>query len=139
MKVCTKCLTQKEDDEFYKHKRYVDGIKSWCKKCESSARSIRRISNPEAFRRIELKRLYGITIEQYNKMFSEQGGCCAICNRHQAELNKILFVDHDHKSNEVRGLLCQQCNHALGLFRDSQEIINSAINYLNKSKIRLVI
>ena len=63
-----------------------------------------------------LKYEYGITLDDYNKMFNEQEGKCAICQRHQNELKKILYVDHDHKTGEVRGLLCKNCNVALGFY-----------------------
>lgn len=75
---------------------------------------------------------YGITEEDYNKMFEEQDGCCAICKRHQSEFTKSLFIDHCHKTNKVRGLLCHNCNIGLGSFKDNIELMKNGINYLNK-------
>ena len=66
-------------------------------------------------RKYQLKR-YNITLDQYNEMFNKQEGKCAICQKHQNELKKILYVDHDHKTGEVRGLLCKNCNVALGFY-----------------------
>lgn len=76
-------------------------------------------------------RLYGITNDDYNTMFQEQGGKCKICNRHQMEFNISLAIDHDHQTGKVRGLLCGKCNAALGLFDDNITRLKSAIEYLN--------
>jgi hypothetical protein len=81
-----------------------------------------------------LKCSYGITLDDYNKMFIEQNGCCKICNKHQSELKQILAVDHCHITNKVRGLLCGNCNRGLGLFKDNTLILNEAIKYINKNK-----
>lgn len=78
----------------------------------------------------QLKYLYGISIEKYNEMFAEQKGCCSICGKHQSILKKRLGVDHCHKTGIIRGLLCLNCNHALGKFEDDPKIINGALNYL---------
>jgi len=71
-------------------------------------------------------------LNNFDKLFSEQNGCCAICNKHQSELKKSLEVDHDHKTGEVRGLLCDIHNKALGLFQDSIELMENAKKYLIK-------
>ena len=91
----------------------------------------RKELNPEAQRRAELKRLYGITFEQYVQMFSDQGEVCAICKQ-QCQTKKSLSVDHDHETGRVRGLLCNRCNRALGMFRDDAALIFRAAQYLNK-------
>lgn len=81
---------------------------------------------------VNLQREYGITLGDYNNKFMEQQGCCAICNKHQSEFKKPLFVDHDHDTGKVRGLLCNKCNWAIGLLDDSIKRLESAINYLEK-------
>lgn len=73
---------------------------------------------------------YGITLEDYNELFTLQNGCCAICKRHQSEFVKKLHVDHCHKTNVIRGLLCHNCNLALGRFRDDPEVLQAALEYL---------
>ena len=73
-----------------------------------------------------------LTDDQYNKLFRKQNGNCAICNTHQSKLNKRLFVDHNHETGLVRGLLCGKCNTLLGFANDSQEILEQAKIYLNK-------
>lgn len=81
-------------------------------------------------RKYSLKRLYGITPEDYNKMFEEQEGCCAICGSHQSEQKRPLCVDHCHETKVVRGLLCDSCNMGLGKFFDSPLLLENAIKYL---------
>jgi hypothetical protein len=75
---------------------------------------------------------HNITLEDYNKMFEKQNGCCAICNKHQIEFNKKLSVDHCHKTMIIRGLLCNHCNIALGYFKDNTDYLKNAIDYLSK-------
>jgi hypothetical protein len=64
-------------------------------------------------------------------MFLEQEGCCMICKIHQSQCKQNLHVDHDHETGQVRGLLCQKCNHALGLFKDNPQIIQAALEYVS--------
>lgn len=78
----------------------------------------------------QLKRNYGITIEDFNKMFDEQLGHCAICGKHQTELGQSLCVDHNHDTGKVRGLLCINCNAGLGNFKDDSELVFRALEYL---------
>jgi hypothetical protein len=89
----------------------------------------------ERTRRATYMRKYGITVEQYDEMLALQGDRCAICRISSAEHVKtrqqILAVDHDHKTGKVRGLLCTQCNTALGLFRDNSAFLIGAIYHLN--------
>jgi len=70
---------------------------------------------------------YGITPEQYNELFEKQKGLCAICGKEQ---EARLHVDHCHNTKVVRGLLCGNCNRALGLMKDNIEFLLKAVNYL---------
>jgi hypothetical protein len=72
--------------------------------------------NPLKRKNAILKNVYGITLDDYNKMFEKQKGKCAICSKHQNELIRKLSVDHCHRTNKVRGLLCKNCNVALGYY-----------------------
>lgn len=84
-------------------------------------------------KRSVLKKKYGLTIKAFNELFQRQQGRCAICEKHQSELKKPLAVDHNHKTGEIRGLLCTKCNVTLGnLYADDGlELIHKVIKYLN--------
>jgi hypothetical protein len=82
----------------------------------------------DLMRKYLYKRDYNITIEEYNKIFEKQNGCCAICSRHQSEFKQRLCIDHDHKTGKIRGLLCHNCNRFLGYINDD---INNIIEYFN--------
>ena len=64
-------------------------------------------------------------------MLEHQNECCLICNKND---EKALCVDHCHKTGKVRGLLCNKCNKALGLFNDNIELIKVAASYLERFK-----
>lgn len=88
------------------------------------------INSREYHYNAEIMIKYKLLPEQYNKMFLEQQGCCKICGRHQDEIKKKLHVDHCHETGEIRGLLCHNCNHGLGNFKDNMEFLQKAIDYL---------
>lgn len=80
---------------------------------------------------LHMKRNYGMTFQKYDEMLSAQNGLCAICaspppDHHKKRLN----IDHCHSTGRVRGLLCDACNRALGLFKDSPDVLLKAISYL---------
>ena len=83
-----------------------------------------------------LKYKYGITEKQYDEMLEIQNFRCAICKSAHTKSSaaKKLVVDHCHTTNKVRGLLCSSCNKAIGLFEDSTEFLNQAIEYLRRNK-----
>jgi len=87
--------------------------------------------NPIKRKNSMLKYEYGITLDDYNKMFNEQEGKCAICQRHQNELTRTLCVDHDHKTNKVRALLCLTCNTDVSVVENRLEEMTK---YLNKHR-----
>jgi len=93
----------------------------------SEERKLKRINK-------QLMTLYGITLEDRQRMFEEQNGCCAICGTHQSNLEKGLYVDHDHETGVVRALLCFMCNIGLGGFKDDPELMKKGIGYVQKYK-----
>lgn len=130
-KKCTKCGKEKESWEFNLHKGKRDGLESQCREC----RKVRDVKDPGQY---QLQYKYGITKAHYDLMLKSQNGVCKICKRSETAMFKdkirLLAVDHCHKTNRIRGLLCQACNHALGGFNDNPEILKAAIKYLEKSK-----
>ena len=87
--------------------------------------------NFERRKNVILKNVYGITLDDYNRMFNTQEGKCAICKRHQNELTRTLCVDHDHKTNKVRALLCLTCNTDVSVVENRLEEMTK---YLNKHR-----
>jgi hypothetical protein len=103
----------------------------WMKKCHA-CRKTRQQGNIKSAR---MKKVYGLPRDQYDQMLAEQGGRCAICGAEPdptspARLAHALHVDHDHATNKIRGLLCYQCNLALGNFRDNETFLLAAVEYL---------
>jgi len=81
-----------------------------------------------------LKYRYGITLNVYDEMYKNQSGKCAICKVEGIKYSKKgLLVDHNHKTNEVRGLLCSSCNTGIGLLKDSIEVMTAGLEYLNNN------
>jgi hypothetical protein len=94
----------------------------------------RKARNPEGDRDLELKRDFGISMEEYKVMHSKQGGVCAICKEPEKVIYKgtlrSLSVDHCHQTGKVRGLLCTKCNRGLGLLQDSLDLLKKSVAYL---------
>lgn len=91
------------------------------------------INNSDKLRNSDLKKNYGITVDQYEKMFKDQNGLCAICFG-TSVVKRRLCVDHNHITGKVRGLLCDRCNFGLGHFNESEKLLLKAIDYINSTK-----
>jgi hypothetical protein len=95
-----------------------------------------RRKNPRAQYRARIKRLYGLTLAEYDALVAEQCGLCAICGQPPRWTTGMgtgepkLHVDHDHETGEVRSLLCQKCNRGIGCFGDDQRLLMRALWYL---------
>ena len=88
-------------------------------------------NNKERVKFNKIKRVYGITKEQYQNMLQQQNFCCAICSSSvETQRDKTLSVDHCHTTGKIRGLLCHFCNTGIGLFKDDQQNLMKAYNYL---------
>lgn len=96
-------------------------------------RSVWAKNNPDKIRNYVLKRRYGTTIEEYKKLLENQNHSCAICGMHEGEFKKSLHLDHCHKINKIRGLLCANCNTALGHFKEDVDLIYAILNGGNVS------
>lgn len=82
--------------------------------------------------------VYGLGPGDYDRLYQAQGGTCAICNRANGATRK-LSVDHNHATDEVRGLLCRPCNDMLGHARDDPNFFGRAMNYLVLPPARAVL
>lgn len=126
-KKCSKCNQTKKIEKFVKDKRCKNGRRGYCYDCDNLYWKNYYKKHPEYFNKrhtpktdknIWLKTNYGITLDDYNRMFKEQDGKCAICGKPQIELNHSLHVDHNHKTDRVRGLLCKYCNFRISVLED---------------------
>lgn len=149
-KICPNCQEILPISAFNKSNRR-DGCQTYCRACHNKMQrekynsdpmqkvkrqiraSRRKELDPLASRRKELKRMYGISLEQYAEMFKKQGEVCAIC-KNTCKTKKSLSVDHDHVTGKVRGLLCNKCNIALGALNDNVILFQRAIQYLNSQQ-----
>lgn len=129
-KHCNKCNTTKDVLLFSKDSKN-GGYQNYCKTCQSEYKK----NNKDKRRNNDYVRMYGITLSEYNTIRKEQHNCCKICGTHEhKQIHKKLVVDHCHSSGAVRGLLCNNCNTALGLLRDDTELFESCIKYLKESQ-----
>ena len=119
-KNCTKCKKSKlKTKEFFPlHNKKLDGLDSWCRKCRSTYRN-------------EINRgVFRDSISDENlKRLKKQITSCQICGK-----KEDLVVDHNHKTNVVRGILCNHCNRGIGHFLDNESLLKSAIKYLIRTK-----
>jgi recombination endonuclease VII len=83
----------------------------------------------EANRATKLKSCYGLTIEQYNTLLTEQKGRCALCKKTST---RRLCVDHCHRTGLVRRLLCHKCNSALGFLNDDARLLRGGASYVTR-------
>lgn len=120
MLMCTRCKQEKPGtSEFFPlHNKKVNGLDSWCRECRSTYRSeIRRGLYRDMMDDGPLKEIIAST------------RFCTICGD-----DGDLVVDHDHKTNKIRGILCNRCNKGLGLFRDNPDFLEYARIYLLASQ-----
>lgn len=82
------------------------------------------------------RRTFGISADEFDALLASQGGVCAICRQLPERGVAGLHLDHDHETGEVRGIVCQPCNHGLGLFRDDPATLERAAAYLRRARRR---
>lgn len=97
---------------------------------------VHRAENPLLYKGKHFKKKFGITLADYQAKLEEQKGVCAICAKPESGTRngivRWLNVDHNHETKAVRGLLCTNCNVAVGMMCESLDIMRSAISYLEK-------
>jgi hypothetical protein len=145
--LCCSCGDWKQIEHFYRSSLSSVGRSSYCKDCERNKAISFRILQPEQYKAIKdrnaakrkyqqknrtLTKNYGISLDKYMALLSSQNGGCAICHATESDCGRQLCVDHDHASKKIRGLLCGNCNRAIGYLKDSVERIQAAAEYLKK-------
>ena len=133
-KKCVDCGETKSANEFTRLRRVASGLHPKCKVCKRAWE--RKYHSKTSYRKSHLKRDFGLSLEAYSEMHSRQNGVCAICDLPETTIRcgsvMHLAVDHCHETNSIRGLLCNNCNRALGMFGDSTNRLRAAISYLSE-------
>jgi hypothetical protein len=115
-KLCSKCNLIKDKDSFYFMKK-LNRHRSFCRECENNT---------------TLKRVYKLSDDEFNQIVEKRrNNICEICNC-ENESNKNLFVDHNHSTGRIRGVICHNCNVAIGHLRDDVDLARRIIIYLEK-------
>ena len=119
LKICTRCKTEKslDNEHFPPHNKTKSGFDSWCRVCR---REYRNANSRGKYR--------NMISDEHLQSIKEETKECVICGS-----NEKLVVDHDHKTNKIRGMLCNHCNRGLGHFRDDPMLLEFAAQYLYAS------
>lgn len=152
-KKCTRCHESKKLEEFsLRGLKYPNKRVARCKTCLASItrdnyrkhyhliEKQKYLDNPIKAREDHIKRKYGISPEEYNKLAEFQQYRCAVCHQPETKINKktgklhSLSIDHCHTTGKVRGLLCDNCNRAEGFLKSDPELIRKLADYLEKNK-----
>lgn len=145
--VCKVCEKEKRQTSEFKEKRKIYNKKPRVIDRTEKHRKQPKIMEKDLERRRSLKSVkrrrdinymanYGITVDDYDRMFIEQNGLCKICRQEETAVHKktnklrLLSIDHCHTTGRVRGLLCGDCNRAIGIMKDDIKRLESAIKYL---------
>jgi len=143
---CRKCHVKsvspwKNKNERIKHHR--DRKSKWFQENKNKIRERiikKRNENPELTKNQDfkyfIKYMYNISYEEYEKMLIEQNYRCKICGFKTPKNKRLLKIDHDHKTKKIRGLLCFNCNTALGKFNDCLTNLENAVHYLKNYDTR---
>jgi hypothetical protein len=133
-KICFRCKQEKPVSEFYKsNTRYYQRECKICNRVRKYAWHHTE-QGKRSSANTKLKKRFGITIEEYEKLVKEVGGKCEICGATQSTNGHRLAVDHDHQTLQIRGILCKDCNVALTLFQEKETVLQNAIKYLEQRR-----
>ena len=131
MKYCARCETTQPLENFGRNRSARDGLTTYCRPCHNEAGK-EALARAGGSREYHLRRRYGITGADVDAMVEAQGGTCAVCD------GKPEHVDHDHATGEVRGVLCFNCNQALGNARDDITVLKGLAAYLRSHRLKTV-
>jgi hypothetical protein len=137
MKQCATCKDYKIEREFQRDRTTPDTYDYSCKACNRIkdkaywASEKGKEINRKKSRKYEMKKNYGITPDQFDAMLAKQDYGCGICGITKVTSKLGNFhIDHNRKTGKVRGLLCPQCNTAIGLLKETPDLFHKALSYL---------
>lgn len=132
---CRSCRQARRREYYATNRDQILQYQSWYylanKERARSYRAAYKAANKDRARDRDLQRKYGITLDDFRAMLADQDGGCKICRRSDGPLH----VDHCHTTGKVRGLLCIPCNRALGYMKDDPDLLRSAADYLDRSRV----
>lgn len=149
-KRCSRCLEIKAIELFRKRAK---GYESYCKQCEANynkeylknwviknrnkSNTIKTKYQKSSKGKInskysKIKSRYGLTKEEYDRLIISTGNICSLCNNEF--INNKYCVDHCHSTGKIRGIICDRCNKALGLVKDSKTTLMNMLNYLESNE-----
>ena len=151
-KTCSRCKADKSFTEFFRDASSPDGYGGYCKPCRGPRKLPPKGPQIPSHLRKEYQKWYtirvkyGITRLQYEALFEDQEGRCRLCKVLGSEVKRPgtsdptfgLCVDHDHNTGLVRGLLCNNCNRAIGLLQDNPELLDKASEYVKTGGVNLI-
>lgn len=134
-KWCPGCRQNLPHKAFSKSKTASCGLQGYCKKCQEKRRRERIATGkleytPGQKQEYNLRK-YNLTLADFDEMLARQGGRCAICGTDELGHRGRFCVDHDHETGKTRALLYSKCNTGLGMFKDSTDNLQRALDYLN--------
>jgi hypothetical protein len=163
-KLCRKCSSFKQLDEFGRDKNKADKLRTYCKECNSNeykkwyykdSEKSKQVSkewrdrNPDkrkamwekyfiTDKKLKMFKTYGLTFGEYEKMLQDQEFKCKTCLIHFSTIPaKQVHIDHCHKSGKVRGILCHRCNISLGTIKENIQTLKNMIIYLEEHNERM--
>lgn len=145
-KRCLRCKAYRPGAEFHKNKARTDGLSQRCRPCQAlhSAIAQKKYRTQPAVKARYVERglrRFGLTVAKYEEMLAAQGGVCAICKQPETYTRQgtvgRLCVDHDHKTGQIRGLLCHWCNLGVSAFKDEPTAARAAALYLERKPCQL--
>jgi hypothetical protein len=131
---CKECVSASSNPRMLarwreKYPSTIEGRASWAKK---QREFLRTPEGKKSNRNSQLKKKFGVTLDQYDSLLQQQNGSCAICGTTNPRGRGSFHLDHDHITGAIRGILCHSCNTGLGSFRDSTLTIQAAIDYIER-------
>jgi len=135
-KICTGCQQDKNLNDFSLHAGFKDGHNSKCKQCKNKRAKEYFNDNRKELRakhknynKIRRYKKYNLSLEEFNLLLTKSQNACQICKR-----KEDLCIDHCHKTNKVRGILCKNCNTGIGMLQDDIEVLSKSIAYLEMAE-----
>jgi len=135
-------------NEFVMHKAQFNNSQKYCSsKCRDKRRNKNKINQTkderDAYRKDwHLRKHYSITLKEFEERWKKCGQKCSICDREltlpiksKGQKSSCVVIDHNHKTNKMRGLLCSKCNKGLGLFNDDYNLLQKALEYIKEDSI----